>query len=288
MSRAELGRAPEFAEVSPELGELDEDAFDELLSLDPDTALTLLAAMGSATDEQLRAAARRLASRVVLDLGRRGAPMGRGVGRLHAVPAGDGELDLEASLEPVLLARAAGQAVDPDDLTARAWGRPALALCLLVDASGSMGGERLAAAALTAAACAWRAPGEHAVLSFAGEPVVIRGLDSVRPAGATVEAVLALRGHGTTALAAGLRAASAQLERSRAARRVVLLLSDCRASDREDPVAVARTLSELLILAPAEDTEQAEALARASGARWAPLVGAADAPSALATLLNGA
>ena len=244
--------------------------------------------MGSATDERLRAAARRLAARVVLDLGRRGAPLGRGVGRLHAVPAGDGELDLEASLEPVLLARAAGQPIDPDELTARVWGRPALALCLLVDASGSMGGERLAAAALTAAACAWRAPGEHAVLSFAGEPKVIRGLDSVHPAAATVEAVLALRGHGTTALAAGLRAASAQLERSRAARRVVLLLSDCRASDREDPVVVARTLPELLILAPAEDSEEAEALARASGARWAPLTGAADAPSALATLLHGA
>ena len=49
----------------------------------------------------------------------------------------------------------------------RDWGRPDLALCLLVDASGSMSGSRLATAAVTAAACSWRAPGEYAVVSFA-------------------------------------------------------------------------------------------------------------------------
>ena len=53
-----------FDEVSPEVGTLDPDAFDELLEGDPDAALGLLAAMTGATDEGLRALARRLAGRM--------------------------------------------------------------------------------------------------------------------------------------------------------------------------------------------------------------------------------
>ena len=98
--------------------------------------------------------------------------------------------------------------------------------------------------------------------------------------------MLALRGHGVTALATALGAAAEQLARTRAARRVVVLLSDCRATDERDPVPAARGLDELLVLAPAGDTEQAEDLARRSGARWAALSGAADAPRALAQLLD--
>ena len=69
-----------FAEISPELGELDESAFDELMAEDPDEALALLADMNGATDERLRALARRLAGRIMVDLARNGvagAPLGR-------------------------------------------------------------------------------------------------------------------------------------------------------------------------------------------------------------------
>jgi Mg-chelatase subunit ChlD len=83
------------------------------------------------------------------------------VHRQHAAPVvttvpadREGDLDLDASLTAIADARAAPRPVGLDELRARAWARPTLALCLLVDASGSMGGARLAAAALTAAACA--------------------------------------------------------------------------------------------------------------------------------------
>jgi Mg-chelatase subunit ChlD len=276
-----------FAEVSPEVGVLDEDAFDAALADDPDAALALLAELATATDERLRAAARRLAARLVLDLARRGRPSGRGIGRLRSAPAeAGGDLDLDASMDAVLSARVQDRAPELDELVGRQWARPELALCLLVDRSGSMGGERLAAAALTAAACAWRAPGDHAVLAFAREVEVLSPMGSDRPTSAVVDALLSLRGHGTTALETALRAASAQLERTRAARRVVVLLSDCRTTDPVDPVAVARRLPELIVLAPGEDSEQAEDLARRSGARWAALHGPADAPAALAALLG--
>ena len=287
--RAELARAPDFAAISPEVGVLDEAAFDAALAERPDATLTLLADMARATDEGLRAAARRLAGRIVLDLGRSGAPRRGGVGRLRAVPADrGGDLDLDASLPAVADARAAGRPVGLDELTARTWARPTLAVCLLVDASGSMGGARLAAAALTAAACAWRAPGDHAVLAFAREVTVLRAMDSRNPGAEVVDRVLGLRGHGVTALAGALRAAAEQLGRSRASRRAAVLLSDCRATDGEDPVPAAARLPELLVLAPGDDAEEAAAFARRAGARWASLTGPAAAPDALRALMGGA
>jgi Mg-chelatase subunit ChlD len=269
------------------VGVLDVEAFDSSLAERPDETLALLADMARATDESLRAAARRLAARVVLDPGRSGRARRRGVGSLRTEPADrDGDLDLDASLAAVADARATRRPLRRDELTVRTWARPTLALCLLVDASGSMGGARLAAAALTAAACAWRAPGDHAVLAFAREVRVLRAMDSERPTAEVVDTVLGLRGHGVTALAGALRSAADQLARSRASRRVVVLLSDCRATDDEDPRPPAVLLPELLVLAPAEDCEQAAAFAAEAGARWAPMAGPADAPGALQDLMD--
>ncbi|SFO54252.1 vWA domain-containing protein [Amycolatopsis rubida] len=266
---------------------MDEEAFNAVFRDDADEAMALLVEMSKATDESLRAAARGLARRLMIDVARRGVARGRGVGKLrHDRADRGGELDLDRSLPALVDAAAVGRVPALDDLVSRRWARPELALCLVIDTSGSMTGARLAAAALTAAACSWRAPVEHAVVSFARNAEVIRPLRSSRSKAAVVESVLSLRGHGVTALAAALRKANEQLASSRAARKTVLLLSDCRATDDQDPLPAARACEELLILAPAEDCEEAERFARESGARWQPLSGAAAAPAALAALLD--
>jgi hypothetical protein len=71
-----------------------------------------------------------------------------------------------------------------------------------------------------------------------------------------------------TRLAAALKAAGEQLAPARARRRVVILLSDCRSTDEDDTLEMARALPELIILAPADDHEQAAYLAALAGARW--------------------
>ena len=195
-----------------------------------------------------------------------------------------GDLDVDASMDGILTARGERRAPGLDELAGPRLGSPGLALCLLVDASGSMEGERLAVAATVAAACALRAPAQHAVLAFAGDVRTLRAMHGTESPATVVNRVLALRGHGVTHLADALRAASRQLAAARAQRQVVLLLSDCRHTD-EDPVAAARLLPELVVLAPRDDAEQAEAFARAAGARVASLGSLADVPAVLNQLL---
>jgi Mg-chelatase subunit ChlD len=269
--------------VSPQVGELDQNAFDAALRAEPGATLQLLAELVTATDEQLRRRAYRLAGKILLELGRDGAARRTGIGRLHVTAADrGGDVDIDRSLDAVAAARAAGRAPALGDLFARDWRRPDLALCLLVDASGSMRGDRLATAALTAAACAWRAPAEFAVLSFAASVRTHRTLTAPTPAVDTVTGLLALRGHGVTALGAALDGAAEQLRAARASRRVTVLLSDCRATDEQDPIASARAQDELIVLAPADDCAHAAEFSRAAGARLITLASPADAPGALA------
>jgi Mg-chelatase subunit ChlD len=274
-------------EVSPQVGTLDDIALRDALADDPDAALALLAEMMTATDERLRAAAQRIASRLVLDRSRVGRSTRRGTSRPRSVPASrGGDLDIDSSMDAIAAAYAESRTPSLDELVSRDWGQPDLALCLVVDHSGSMNGTRLAAAAVTAAACVLRAPAEHAVLAFAREVQVIKSLSSQAKPTTTVDRVLRLRGHGVTGLASALQAASEQLVSARAERRVVVLLSDCRATDEDDPVPVASRIPELLILAPADDCEEAARLALASGGRYVALSGAVSAPGLLDELLG--
>ena len=284
--RRELARHARFAEISPEVGVLDERAMSQALADDP-AAFELLAAMTTATDENLRAAAIRLSASIVLERARAGRPSMRGISRLRPVRgATDGDLDIDASIEGVSAARSEARPVAVEDLTTVQWAKAPTAFAVVVDRSGSMSGPRLAAAATVAAACALRAPQEHAVLSFAGTVEVIRPLVSDITPAAVAGRLLRMRGHGVTRLATALKAAGEQLAPARARRRVVILLSDCRSTDEDDTLPAARALPELVILAPDGDYEQAARLAGLAGARWAAIEHPLDAAAALDRLLE--
>ena len=270
--------------MSPDVGQLDEEAFQQLLEEDPDAALELLADLTGATDVRLRELARRLAGRVVLDVARAGKPRRRGVGRMKTLryDRPDADLDVDASLDTLVMAQASGQPPALDDLSVRAWSRPEVTITVVVDRSGSMGGDRLATAAIAAAACAWRAPDDYSVLCFADRVTVIKSQDVHRSVEAVVDDVFTLRGHGTTDLALALREAQRQLGRSTAQRRITLLLSDCKWNCGDDPVTAAAVLEELVILCPAGDDEEAQRFAAATRARCVRLTGPAGVPAAVA------
>ena len=259
------------------------------MSEDPDDTMALLADLTGATDQRLRELARRLAGRLSLDLARRGPVRPRGTGKLVEQPfrPDGGDLDLDASLDAIAAARAAGEAVDPERLRVRGWSTPGTAICLLVDRSGSMGGKPLATNAVAAAAVSWRAPADYSVLSFGKEVVAAKSQDRSRSVEEVVDAVLALRGFGTTDVAGALEAAREQLARSRAARRITVLLSDCRATEPGDVPAAAAALDELVIIAPEGDADEAEVLAASVGARLTTVAGPSEVADALTRVLDG-
>jgi Mg-chelatase subunit ChlD len=195
-----------------------------------------------------------------------------------------GDLDIDGSMEAIAEGMATGL-IDVERLRVRGWVRPGTALCLLVDRSGSMGGKPLATAALAAAAVASRAPSDYSVLAFGKDVVVAKSQDSSKSGEQVVGDVLSLRGFGTTDLAGALQVAAVQLARSRAARKVTVLLSDCRATVDGDPVAAAAGLDELVVIAPDEDSDEACVFAAASGAAFTTVAGPSDIADAISRVL---
>lgn len=276
-----------FDTISPRPGQLDVGALEELLGSDLERGATMLAALVGSSDPALAAAARRIAGRLLLDIARRGRGAGGRPRAVHAAGWSDGELALERSLEPLVMARARGQGVDPAELVERRRRTPRHALCLLVDHSGSMEEERLATAALAAAALVVRVPApERVVVGFARHPRVLASPARHADPASTVGRVLRLKGHGTTDLAAALTFARDQLARIPAQRRTVLLLSDARATTGDDPLAAARAVDDLRVLAPAQDPDGAYELVRGVGGWVEPVAGPADVPRAVSALLG--
>jgi len=261
--------------VSPHLGELDPTAFDELFDADPDGALELLAKMTQATDRTLAALSRRLAGRLVMDVARTGTARSRGIGRLVRAPADESssDIDIDASLDALTVARAERRAPALDELIATRWQQSLTAVCLLIDRSGSMNGERLASAALAGAVCSWRSPQHFAVIAFGDKAVVMKSLTQTIAPEQLVTNILALRGHGTTDVRLALLAAQRQLASSAATRRVTILLSDAAVTTGGDPVPIARGLDELIVIAPRDEPEHARALVTAAGGRLAEVGG---------------
>lgn len=285
-SRRELSRYEHFEDVSPEVGILDEDAFDTAFEEDPDETLSMLAELVGATDRDLAELARKLAGRIMISLARVG-PSRRGIGRLTSAPmdSAEGEIDLDRSMDG-LVGFGSGLAPRSEDLRVTTWDKPQTSVCLLVDRSGSMAGERLASAAVAAAAVTHRAPHDCSVVCFSDRSVVVKAQDETRPVEEVVSDVLSLRGFGITDVGLALRTGARQLGRSTAGRRIAVLMSDCRATTGGDPLPHAAGIDELVVLAPEGDTADAEALADALGARWSTLAGPSDVPAALDRVLG--
>jgi Mg-chelatase subunit ChlD len=281
-----LQRHSNFDEISPEVGELNESAIDEGMQSDPDATMALLADLTAATDPKLRELAKRLAGRLMLDVAQRTPLRRRGLGKLVTAKYRDGgDIDLDASTDAFRGTQNARE-IHIEELHVRTWEKRDTALCLLVDRSGSMGGAPLATSAVAAAAIATREPTDYSVLAFSRDVVVAKSQDSYKPGNEVVNSVLTLRGFGTTDIAQALEAAQMQLSRSRAARKIVVLLSDCRSNEPGDIDAAARTIEELVVIAPADDDVEARAFAHRVGARVTSVTGPTDIPGALAQVLD--
>jgi magnesium chelatase subunit D len=285
--RAELaGAHPEFELVSQAVGQLDEEAFEELRRRDPEAAAGLLSDLVTATDRELRRRARRLATRVFVGLARLGPRSRRGYRRMasHA-GAATGDLDLDRTLE-----RAAGRPRRAEDLVIRDWRSAERAACLLLDHSGSMRGRGLALAAVAAASVALAAEGRAScsVVAFNNDAIVLKAQGRRRAPERLVSDILSLRPGGTTDLGLALRAAATQLARADAPERVAIVMSDCLATTGRDPLGALSGIDRLHVLGTSADPSSVasgRALARRAGGRYVPAATFAQVTRGLAGLL---
>jgi magnesium chelatase subunit D len=284
LSRTQLAAThPRLANVSPSVGRLDEQAFNDLLRTDADEAIGLLADLAAATDPNLRAQARRLAARVFIRAGRLGAPARRGTRRLVPGPADEGDLDLERTLE-----RAGGRPSRAEDLVARRWTAPRRELCLLIDHSGSMRGHAVGLAAMATAAVVL-ARASCSVVAFAADALVLQPQTGRRPPEALIDELLSLRGRGRTDLALALRTASRELAKTPSAEKLALVLSDCRATAGGDPLAALSGLDRVDVLGTSADEDAVAAgrtIASRGRGRYLSATRYAELRGALATILN--
>jgi MoxR-like ATPase/Mg-chelatase subunit ChlD len=256
-------RHESFDEVSPQVGELDEDAFATLMGEAPDAAAALLVDMAMATDRDLRAAARRLASRVFIQVGRVGRSPRRGTRRLVHNRRADGDLDLDRTLD-----RWTGSwPPATDDLVTRTWTGHRRAVCLLVDTSGSMNGLAVAIAAVAAAGVVLAADDklEASVLTFADRVEVLQRQGQRRAPEDLIGQLVSLRGHGVTDLAAALRRARQELLAAVADERIVVLLSDCLHTSGDAPESALVGIDRLHVLYPLPTAEAEEAARTLAG-----------------------
>ncbi len=273
-SRSEMQRRHEgFDEVSPEVGILDENMFDELLETDPDQAVSMLADLATTTDPLLREHARRLAARVFIRLGVRTGHKARGLRHLKPQQRRlDGDLDLDRTIERAL-DNHCGRPNSVDDFVIRRWQSPERAVSLLIDRSGSMTGAQVAMAAVAAASVVLNA-GERAdtsVIAFAKNSMIIQPQGERRAPGKIVNDLLSLRGWGTTDISMALQAASKQLARSTSTDRVGVLLSDCIYTEGPNPGRTAMSLGRLHVVCTADKPESIAAaaeIARRNGGRY--------------------
>ena len=294
VSRAELAsRHASFESASPQAGELDPEAIGQLLAQDPDAAAALLADLSQATDPQLRAIARRLAARVFIQFGAAGRQSARGPRRIRSVPGGDGDVDLDRTLD-----RLSGQWPPAGaDLVTRSWQARRRSVCLLVDASGSMSGLALAMAAVATSSVLLAADGrlDTGALAFSGQVTVLQPPGSRQQPEVIVGRLLGLRGHGLTDLAAGLRAAAVLLAAGPSAERCAILLSDCLSTAGGDPAAALAGIDRLDVVCPQPEGAEPEAgslaaaqrLARLGGGLCVPVRTVSELPAALTRLLAG-
>ena len=286
-SRAELAAAhPDLADVSPEVGQLDERAFDELHRRDPDRAAALLADLATATDPALRERARRLAARVFVRMARGGLPARRGHRRLAPLPClAEADVDLERTLE-----RASGRPRSREDFVVRDWRSARPAACLLIDQSGSMRGRGMALAAVAAAAAALAGAdrADCSVVAFNRDAIVLQPQGRPRRPQRLVTDILSLRAHGTTNLELALRTAAAQLGRAASPQRLAIVMSDCLATAGGDPLTALAGIDRLHVLGTSTDPEavaRCRELARRAGGRYLPATTFAEVGAGLAAVL---
>ena len=242
-----------------------------------------------APDREVVAMAQRIVRRLAIRRRPREPRAERGSGQLVSVPYRyrSDDIDLDRTIE-VLTER---PVPEDTDIVVRERMRSRRAVVLVVDVSGSMRGEKVRVAAATVAALSADLAGDQlAVVAFWSDAALLTPLDAPVPAARLLDRLLRIPARGLTNVHFALTVAQAELARSAARRRSVVLLSDAVHNAGPDPRAVARRIPELHVLLQTDGEHDAPLgadLARLGHGHFAPVATHRDVAAALNRVLAG-
>jgi Mg-chelatase subunit ChlD len=201
-----------------------------------------------AKDPSLVRAAKRIAIRAIIDrtleeLGPTRMPMVRKL--IDYTPGVEGEIDISSTLDNI----SSPSAVDSGHIVMERKELKRIACVLIIDASLSMTGEKLAMATSSIAVLAQRLKGiEYSVILFENRANIIKKMDRDVDIEKLIGDLLDLNAMGYTNIEEGLKAGIMELEKAKTANRIGIIITDGNYTMGHDPRRVASLFPKLHVM----------------------------------------
>ena len=163
------------------------------------------------------------------------------------------------------------------------------AVILMMDASGSMQGEKLSMAATAVASLAINLDygDEYGLVIFSDKARIMKRIDQAMSVDRVIREVLNVLPEGRTDLSLGLSAGLHEIERSRVEQRIGILATDGWQNLGHDPAGLAARFPRLNVIGfPGGSSEHSEKMARAGRGRLVLASDMLDVPKAIRMVLD--
>jgi len=201
-----------------------------------------------AKDPSLVRAAKRVAIRAIIErtlhqLGPTKMPSVRR--QVEYVPGMEGEIDIQGTLDNVNSPRT----IEPQDIIMEKKELKHIACVLMIDASLSMTGEKLAMASSSIAVLAHRLKGvDYSVVLFENKATVIKRMDRDIEIEKLIGDLLDLNAMGYTNIEEGLKAGFSELEKAKTPNRIGIVVTDGNYTMGRDPREFAALFPRLHVI----------------------------------------
>ncbi|HIJ17403.1 MAG TPA: VWA domain-containing protein, partial [Thermoplasmata archaeon] len=177
-------------------------------------------------------------------------------------PGSDAEIDIDETLERIL----GHERIEPDDVVVENRAPRELAVALILDASLSMTGDKLAMASAAIAVLAYRLKTvDYLLVTFNDRPTTLKRLAESKNLDDLISDLLSSNATGYTNIDLALRKGTEELHRARTKNRVGILITDGNYTVGEDPRDAASAYRRLfVVMTESHDCKAAECEAMAT------------------------
>jgi len=160
---------------------------------------------------------------------------------------------------------------------------------IIMDASGSVQGEKLAMAAVAVASIATNLEGrdEYGVVLFSERVNILKRIDQQKPLDEIIRQVLEIVPEGRTDIGAGLLAGLNEINRATSEQKMAILLTDGQQNMGHDPLALARRFPQLHVInLPGGKEDFSQKIAKCAKGEFIKVNSMLDVPKAILKCLS--